>query len=152
MFILLYIWAMQAGLHTPIAKASDKYEVPASLIRSICFVESSYRPNAVNLGDGGPGNHSIGVCQVSYQTALQMGMAPVPACTSESKTVLARCPLMDPTVNIDYAAKYLAFQMKRYGDNLDCVISAYNAGTCLKKSNRSYVLKVLSYNSFITSI
>lgn len=123
------------------------------LLLAICTVESSLRPHVVNIGDGGSGNHSFGLCQVSYRTATQMlGMKTDKTCVTRIET--GRCPLFKPDINLYYAEKYLNYQLKRYNNDIKKAVSAYNAGKAIK-SNKNYVrnvLKLLSQSKQFTSL
>lgn len=112
-----------------------------TILISICGVESDFRPNIVNIDDGGLDNHSFGLCQVSYRTAIELlGMKPNSFCTKRIE--LGKCPLFKPEINLFYAQKYFEYQLKRYNYSVVKAVSAYNAGKAIK-SNRKYVQKVL---------
>jgi soluble lytic murein transglycosylase-like protein len=117
------------------------HSLPKGLLQAICTVESNLDPDAINMNDGGYGNHSLGLCQVGYLTALKLGMKPDRNCKSSSLGRLAKCELMKPEVNIMYASAYLSGQLTRYHDNVNKSISAYNAGS-YSRSNQAYVRKV----------
>ena len=120
-------------------QASRQYDLPKYLLQAICIVETGLRPNLINVNDGGPGQHSFGICQVRYSTALELGFAPNPNCVTLSST---SCRLLQVGVNINLAAKYLDKQMRRYSGDLEKAISAYNAGSATNRNPR-YVAKVL---------
>lgn len=112
------------------------------LLLAICTVESSLRPHVVNIDDGGSNNHSFGLCQVSYRTAVEMlGMPSNRDCVWNLET--GRCPLFKPDINLYYAEKYLNYQLKRYNNDIKKAVSAYNAGKAIK-SNKNYVRNVLN--------
>ena len=111
-------------------------QVPG-IMSSICWIESSYR-NVVNRDDGG--SPSYGLCQIKENTAnwmKELHRIPGPALTEEE--------LMKPEVNIFYSSLYFKYQYKRYKGNLECAISAYNAGRCIRQNKRTYVRKVLRH-------
>jgi hypothetical protein len=117
------------------------------LILAICFVESGGDTLALNYKDGkGHNNHSFGYCQVTYQTALELGMPEHDSCKTDLrprfKRTVSACPLFDKKVNVHYASLYLKKQLKRYNNDLLKTISAYNAGSFISK-NKDYVNKVL---------
>lgn len=121
--------------------AATSYQVDPTVLYSLCNVESNLNPAAVNKHDGGPGQHSLGLCQVKYTTARLMGMPADRNCVNSHK--LRRCSLMQPEINATYAAAYLRYQLDRYRGNIRKAISAYNAGTYTRR-NSKYVRKVLS--------
>lgn len=114
--------------------ATTTYHLPRGLLSALCYTESHDNPSAINPDDrGGP---SRGVCQVKEQTARLMGF--------RGATSL----LMRPSVNIEYSARYLRYQLVRYHGNVIRAIAAYNSGTYREgpdglPKNRGYVLKVL---------
>lgn len=103
--------------------------VAPSTLKAICWVESRHNPNIIHKDDGG--SDSYGICQIKLATARFMGFK------GKAKD------LLDPKVNLHYAAKYLKYQKDRYGDNVRKAISAYNAGRYIK-ANKKYVDKVSS--------
>lgn len=105
--------------------------VPFRLLVAICTVESSLNPKAIHLHDGD--GTSYGLCQIKEATARDMGF--------QSKTKV----LMDMHVNAYYAAKYLAHQMEKYGDDWIRAIAGYNKGSShFNVTNQDYVNKVLA--------
>lgn len=108
--------------------------VDSQVLASVCWVESKFNPRALAVRDGGKPASSIGICQVQYKTAQFMGFR---GRAAELYTI---------DTNLSYAAKYLKYQLKRYGD-LDSAIAAYNAGAVYYDDqgnfvNQSYVKKV----------
>jgi soluble lytic murein transglycosylase-like protein len=114
-----------------IVSAAQYVGVPHKILLAVCFVESSHR-ELDSVPDGS--SLSYGVCQVKLETAEYMdrlyGLVPV---TPEA--------LSDTWTNAYYAAKYLQFQYKRYGD-WKRAIDAYNKGKLVSDSSQ-YVHKVL---------
>lgn len=96
------------------------------LLPAICSAESDFR-NIINKDDGG--SPSYGICQIKLSTAQMM----MPWVTSDM--------LMDRQINGFAAALYIEWQSKRY-DKLECIISSYNAGRCIKSNQDTYVKKV----------
>lgn len=94
---------------------SSALGLPQGLLSAMCWAESGHRPSAVHHDDGN--GDSLGICQIKIATAKLMGFTGT------------RDQLMDPMVNIKYAAKYLRKQLKRYSGNSPMAVSAYNAGT-----------------------
>lgn len=105
--------------------------VPELLLLALCQIESSGRPDAVNVMDGI--SPSYGYCQVKLETAQWMGFD----VTAED--------LMDKEVNKAVARAYLAYQYKRY-NNWGDAVAAYNAGRVKRTKdgliNQGYVDKV----------
>jgi len=104
---------MEATLLLLFVSATSTFNLPQGLLSALCFVESSHRVEAMHKDDGG--SNSIGVCQIKYTTAKELGFK------GTSKD------LRKPEVNIYYAAKYLAKQIKKY-HSVDKGIVAYNLG------------------------
>lgn len=108
--------------------------VPGSLLLAICVHETKLtRVIAINDGD----SDTFGVCQIKHETAQMLGFKG----TSEE--------LMRTSINAEFAAKYLKYQLKRYnGDTLKAT-AAYNAGSYIpstkvlgKPRNFEYIEKV----------
>lgn len=97
-----------------ILAAAKAAKVSGALLLAICTQESNLT-NAYVLHDGG--SPSIGVCQLKYETAKMVGFR-------------GRAnDLMNPKTNATFAARYLAFQQERYGDDWHKIAAAYNAGS-----------------------
>lgn len=115
-------------LYIIFAVASKNFSLPENLLSSLCYVESNHDISAVHHDDGN--SDSLGVCQVKLSTARWMGYK------GTSKQ------LMDPTINIYYAAKYLSYQIKRYHSTTRGII-AYNIGHAKKSlTSTQYSVKV----------
>lgn len=98
-----------------IFQAASAAKVSGALLLAICTYESGLK-NPFVPDDGGSPSH--GVCQLKYDTAKLVGYTGTPN------------GLMDPKTNATYAAKYLRYQMDRYGDrDWHKLSAAYNAGT-----------------------
>lgn len=108
---------------------SLKYGLPPNLLSSLCWVESNHKVTAINYADGDA--DSLGVCQIKLRTAREMGFQ------GTAKQ------LMNPKMNIKYAAKYLAWQYKRYG-SISRAVVAYNRGNARGLTTSSYQRKVFS--------
>lgn len=117
--------------------ASLTYGIPQGLLEAICYVESNHNPMAVTHRDGG--SASLGICQVKYKTARFMGFKGQPN------------GLLKPEVNIEYAAKYLSYQLKRYKGNYAKAITAYNKGSSTSHGGSEYLTKVFNYYVSIQS-
>lgn len=114
--------------------ASQTFSLPPGLLSSICWIESHHNAAAVNPLDGG--SPSRGACQVKLSTARLLGFS------GTAKE------LMTVPNNTYYAAKYLRFQLDRYGDTMQAV-AAYNSGSYNSDGNgqprnRKYVHKVFT--------
>lgn len=104
------------------------FNLQPHLLESVCYVETGHNVNAYLPDD--KGTPSIGICQVKYGTAQDMGYE-----GSEKD-------LMRPEVNAYYAAKYLAYQVKRYHKNLARAVTAYNKGNSTGDGNTAYYRSV----------
>lgn len=97
-----------------ILAAAKAVKVSGALLLAICTQESNLT-NAMVLHDGG--SPSYGVCQLKYETAKMVGFKG------------RKQDLMDVKTNATFAAKYLAYQQTRYGDDWHKITAAYNAGS-----------------------
>lgn len=113
-----------------VASAAHLVGVPAELLTAICKVESGLV--AVRSLDGA--THSFGICQVKLETAQHMDSI------YKHKHLATAERLMDNYINAFYAAKYLAYQYRRYGDWM-LATDAYNKGRAVSSSS-AYVKKV----------
>lgn len=112
--------------------ATAVFSLPPDLLAAVCYVESTHNPYAINRDDGTA--NSVGICQVKLATAKMLGFR-----GNERQ-------LMDPATNINFAAKYLAYQFRRYESPIEAV-GAYNMGSYKIASdglavNRLYIKKV----------
>lgn len=118
-----------------ILTAAAKVKISGALLLAICTHETNLT-NVVTSHDGG--SPSIGICQVKENTARMLGFKGIEK------------DLMIPSINAKWAARYLKYQMNRYGENDWCKLaSAYNSGTYNeskrhpgKPRNFGYVRKV----------
>ncbi len=106
---------------------SLQFNLPQDLLSSLCYVESKHDINAVHHDDGG--SNSIGICQVKLKTAQWLGFK-----GTEQQ-------LMEPSVNIYYAGKYLSYQLARYNCPKKAVI-AYNIGNARQLTSTKYQVRV----------
>jgi soluble lytic murein transglycosylase-like protein len=113
-----------------ITAAAVANNIPPNMLRSICYVESKYDPKAFNKSDGG--SPSYGLCQIKLRTAQYLGFRGSPDA------------LFSASVNARYAARYLNYQYRRYGDWYRA-IAAYNMGHARRMvTNRRYVNLVVT--------
>jgi len=105
--------------------------IDPTLLKSICWVETNHR-NVINQDDGG--SPSYGLCQVKLETAQWLQKR-------HRLPIVTNANLMIEETNALYAALYLKYQQTRY-DDVECVISAYNAGSCIESNKPTYVRKV----------
>lgn len=116
-----------------IEQKAKKHNLDPKIFEGLVFAESSFRPKVVNLeGGASPDRRSVGLAQIQPRTAKWLGFQGT------------KQDLMNPKTNLDYAGKYLARQLKRYGGNYEKALSAYNAGRYIP-ANRAYVQKILKY-------
>lgn len=107
---------------------TQQFNLPEGLLSSVCFIESSHNPNKIHRHDG-HGN-SIGLCQIKYNTAKQLGFRGTEK------------DLLDPTTNAYYAAKYLKHQLTRYNGSIEKAVIAYNQGHAGVLTTTKYQRKV----------
>lgn len=89
--------------------ASERYRLDVDLLHAIIRVESGGNPSARSPAG------ALGLMQVMPGTGARYGV---------------RDPgeLLQPAVNIDVGARYLSDLRRMFGDRLDLVVAAYNAG------------------------
>ena len=92
-----------------LAQAARRHSLDPSLVAAVMYVESRYRPQARSP------KGALGLMQLMPATASQYGVSTEQA-------------LLDPHVNIDVGAQHLRSLVDRFGDRLDLVLAAYNAG------------------------
>ncbi len=113
-----------------INRAADKNKIQRSLLHAIVRQESNYKHKAIN----------------SDAPVKSYGLAQLTINTAKDRCGLNPDQVMDPVSNINCAAKYLAWQIKRYKGDEYKAISAYNSGTFTRK-NIEYTLSVLSHQT-----
>ena len=100
-----------------IDREAKKHGVPASLVKAVIQVESSFRPDVTGAAG------EIGLMQLKPTTAEMMGF--------KGK----KSELFDPETNIKYGVAYLAKAHKLGGGTTCGTILKYNAGHGAKKMN-----------------
>jgi soluble lytic murein transglycosylase-like protein len=108
---------------------SWQFNLPPGLLASICYTESKYDVTVIHKDDGG--SDSIGVCQIKYDTAKDLGFTGT------------QTQLLGAETNIYYAAKYLHKQLLRYPNNNVKAIIAYNMGHAGTLTSTNYSVKVI---------
>lgn len=113
-------------------KASEQYNVPANLLKSVAKAESNFNPNVVSHSG------AIGVMQLMPKTAEYLGVKDA----------------FDAEQNIMGGAKYLSGLIEKYDGNTTLALAAYNAGSgnVAKyggvppfQETKNYIEKVMSY-------
>jgi soluble lytic murein transglycosylase-like protein len=89
-----------------IQAAAEKYGLPTPLLRAVMAVESNFDPAAVSQ------KGATGLMQLMPGTARD----------------LAVDDLYDPAQNIEGGARYLRRLQDQFGNDLETVLAAYNAG------------------------
>ena len=89
-----------------IMEASERFRVPANLIRAVIRVESNFRPNATSSAG------AQGLMQLMPGTARQMGVADP----------------FDPRQNILGGSRYLRLLINQFAGDPKLTIAAYHAG------------------------
>jgi soluble lytic murein transglycosylase-like protein len=112
------------------AAATNQFKLPPGMLESLCFIESGHKVTAIHKDDGG--EDSIGICQVKLSTAKFLGFKGT------------KKQLLNPQVNMHYAAAYLAYQRARYKGSITKAIIAYNIGNANNLTSTAYSSKVLN--------
>lgn len=86
------------------------YDIDPLLLHAIAHVESRHNPQARSAAG------ALGVLQVMPATARRFGVED------------ATGALFDPAVNLEVGAAYLKSLQSRFGNDLELVLAAYNAG------------------------
>jgi len=123
--------------HRSINKAAKKLNIDPNLLNAVCTVESGLDATAFVSDDGGENNHAIGMCQLLYNTARDLGlndkrcMKDFNIDETALRTYSDGCKLFGPYTSAFYAGKYLSYQLERYEGNLINAIAAYNSGSLI---------------------
>jgi soluble lytic murein transglycosylase-like protein len=126
------ILAKDSGLERIVKDASLKYNIDIYLIYAIIKVESDFNQFAVSY------KGAKGLMQIMPKTAQEVGIINI----------------FDIKENVFGGTKYISILMKRFNNDLDLVLAAYNSGPTrvskLKKipkiyETEQYVIRVLYY-------
>jgi len=96
----------ELGFRAVIETAATRHGVDAALLQAVIAVESGFDPNAVSRRKAG------GLMQLMPETAVRYGVANV----------------FDPADNVRAGAQFLAYLLKRFDNDLELALAAYNAG------------------------
>lgn len=102
------LWERRIALQTMADRAARRHGVDPALFRTLVRYESAWQPDAVSP------KGAVGLAQLMPATAAE-------------ECGLRREQLIDPVVNLNCGAQYLAKQIKRFG-NIETALCAYNAG------------------------
>ncbi len=108
--------AAESRFDEMIDRTARLFVVRPSFLRAVVACESNFNDRAKSRAG------ARGLAQVMPQTARLLGVEPE--------------LLWDPEVNLYSAAKYIRFLVDRYGNDLDKVLIAYNAGPAYVESDR----------------
>ena len=117
-----------------IIESAIRYGIDPRILRSVCFIESRYRNNAISP------KGALGLMQFMPETAKRYGL---------------RNPA-DPKSALDAAAHYLHDLLRKFGGRFDLALAAYNAGEGTVESfqtGRALVLptgKIINRRGLIT--
>ncbi|HJP82938.1 MAG TPA: lytic transglycosylase domain-containing protein [Fimbriimonadaceae bacterium] len=118
-------------LRPMITRVATENGLEPALLESLVEAESNFNPSAISS------KRAIGLTQLMPDTAKELGVADP----------------FDPAQNLQGGAKYLAGLLKRFGNDQEKAIAAYNAGPGAVerfggippyRETQSYVQKVLS--------
>lgn len=131
------------GLAPLVDRTAQEHDIDPLLLHSIARVESRHQPDAVSHAG------ARGLMQVIPPTARRFG-------------VDGAEQLHDPQTNLRVSARYLKNLQKRFGNDLELVLAAYNAGEgAVEKHGRKippyretqdYVRKVLSEYALLRGV
>lgn len=108
--------AAESRYDAMIDRTARAFVVRPSFLRAVVACESNFNDQALSSAG------ARGLAQVMPQTARLLGIEPE--------------LLWDPAVNLYSAAKYIRYLVDRYGNDLDKVLIAYNAGPAYVDSDR----------------
>jgi hypothetical protein len=89
-------------------EAAKRHDVHPRIVVEMARAESNFRPTAVSY------KGAVGILQIMPATGRRFG--------------LTRGELFDPKKNADAAVRYVAWLLRRFGDDLTKALAGYNAG------------------------
>jgi len=110
--------------------AAEKYGLPVPLLKAVMAVESNFNPAAVS--DKG----ATGLMQLMPGTARDMYVA----------------DLYDPAQNIEGGARYLRHLHDQFGNDLEKVLAAYNAGPEAVRRSRGAVPRIPETQAYVRKV
>lgn len=99
--------------------AAKAAKVSGAIFLAICTHESGLKNVISPMDNGSP---SFGICQIKENSARMVGFK------GHAED------LMKPEINARFAALYLKWQMKRYGENGCKLAASFNAGSFLESA------------------
>jgi soluble lytic murein transglycosylase-like protein len=100
-------WKERANAYASLIDVTARRtEVHPALLRAVIAAESAFDPNAVSRAG------AQGLMQLHPNTAKRYGVANP----------------FDPAANVDGGARYLHYLLRRFDNNLELALAAYNAG------------------------
>lgn len=124
----------QYSVAKDIVWAADKLKVPRPLLLALCWGEGAFRQDAKLTHMDGK-SLSYHTCQVKFETAEFMDH------WYHNKVKVTDTRLRNTKINAFYAAQHLSYQLKRYHNNWQKAVDAYNKGTAVSAKSR-YVKRV----------
>lgn len=113
-------------------EAAKRHDVHPRIVVELARAESNFRPTAVSY------KGAVGILQIMPATGRRFG--------------LERSELFDPKKNAEAGARYIAWLLRRFGDDLTKALAGYNAGEGAVdryagvppyRETRNYVKKIL---------
>ena len=98
------------ALAPQVQRVAHAYDIDPLLLHAIAHVESRHNPQAVSPAG------AMGLMQVMPATARRFGVGD------------PRSELLDPEVSLEVSSAYLKTLQGRFGNQLDLILAAYNAG------------------------
>jgi soluble lytic murein transglycosylase-like protein len=120
------VWTKAQPYMKLIVGYGTEFDVHVPLILSVILAESAFNPNAKRF-EPAINQTSVGLMQILPTTAKQMGFYGTEK------------DLTNPTNNLRYGIKYIAYQLNRYNRNLNKTVAAYNAGSALYNAKGNFV-------------
>ncbi|MGH7821396.1 MAG: lytic transglycosylase domain-containing protein [Candidatus Binatia bacterium] len=96
-----------ARFDEPVREVASRFKLDPALVKAVMRAESAFNPMATSP------KGAMGLMQLMPDTARMHGVKNA----------------YDPVDNIHGGVRHLRYLMDRYGENLDLVLAAYNAGT-----------------------